>query len=228
MALEKAEFRNTLDGVYGVVIIEPGGKQTAIPLQPGETVWLSEDEQILTANSHKAAADNPFVEREIEHVDGDKRWKDTLPPILELITTPRPIASGRPIGKPAPQTTASGTVSAPAPAQQPAGPAPSSSGLESEDPPEADAGADAEPDGEPEDGEQPEPIADAEGPAGAPVEEVTAGAGPEDPEASGDSSQLESDDEVRGAAVSPDGPAPEGQYGSTEEVATPMAPARKK
>jgi hypothetical protein len=78
----KAEFENQGAGVVGAVTIEPGtGKHSAVPVRPGETIWLSEDEQIATANAPKRDQDNPFV-------NGS----------LVLKTDPKQIANRRPIG----------------------------------------------------------------------------------------------------------------------------------
>lgn len=61
MPQPKTEFRNDSGGITGVVTIEPGGKEVGIPVQPGATVWLSEDEQIATANAPVRDEDNPFI-----------------------------------------------------------------------------------------------------------------------------------------------------------------------
>lgn len=80
--LDKAEFQNTGAGVVGVTTIEPGtGKHKGIAVSPGATVWLSEEEQIATANAPRRDADNPFV-------NGS----------LTLKTEPKQIANRRPIG----------------------------------------------------------------------------------------------------------------------------------
>lgn len=79
--MEKAEFENTGAGVCGAVTIEPGGKQRAVAVKPGDSIWLTEEEQILTANAHRKAEDNPFVNG-----------------TLTLRTKPKDIANRRPIG----------------------------------------------------------------------------------------------------------------------------------
>lgn len=78
----KAEFENTGAGVVGCITIEPGtGKQSGVPVRPGESIWLSEAEQIATANAPKREKDNPFVNGE-----------------LTLKTEPQEIANRRPLG----------------------------------------------------------------------------------------------------------------------------------
>lgn len=60
MAQEKQEFRNATPGTIGVVVIQ-GGKEVALPLVSEATIWLSEDDQIATANAPARDEDNPFV-----------------------------------------------------------------------------------------------------------------------------------------------------------------------
>lgn len=79
--MEKAEFRNDSPGVCGAVLTEPGGKPKGIAIKPGETVWMTEEDQILTANAPRKAEDNPFANG-----------------TLVLVTEPKDIANRRPIG----------------------------------------------------------------------------------------------------------------------------------
>jgi len=81
MAQPKTEFRNDSGGIIGVVTIEPGGKEVGLPLHPDETIWLSEEDQIATANSHQRDEDNPFVNGH-----------------LTKITNPEDVKNRRPIG----------------------------------------------------------------------------------------------------------------------------------
>lgn len=62
--IQKQQFRNNLDGWVGAVVIGPKGDDRGIPVEPLGTVWLSEPEQILTANASRSPADNPFVAQE--------------------------------------------------------------------------------------------------------------------------------------------------------------------
>lgn len=61
--IEKQQFRNTTDGWVGVTVIGPKGEDRGAAVEPGGTVWLSEPEQILTANAPRRPEDNPFVEQ---------------------------------------------------------------------------------------------------------------------------------------------------------------------
>lgn len=54
-------FVNESGGWQGVVTIEPGGTTKAISVAPGHEVWLTKDEQVLTANSTRREEDNPLV-----------------------------------------------------------------------------------------------------------------------------------------------------------------------
>lgn len=81
MATARSEFRNTKDHVMGVVVRGPNDKMAGIALNPGDTVWMDEDEQMATANAPREAGDNPFI-------NGD----------LELVTPATMVANRRPIG----------------------------------------------------------------------------------------------------------------------------------
>lgn len=57
----RTEFKNVSDGVQGAVVLGEDNRPKGIAVKPGETVWLSEAEEVLTANAPKRDADNPFV-----------------------------------------------------------------------------------------------------------------------------------------------------------------------
>lgn len=75
-------FRNDSGGWIGVVTIEPGGDRRAISVPPGHEVWLSEEEQILTANAPRAEADNPLTNGSLTCVTeaGDVKNRRALRP----------------------------------------------------------------------------------------------------------------------------------------------------
>lgn len=75
----KTEFRNDSGGIIGVVTIEPGGKEVGLPLQPDETIWLSEDERIATANAHKRDEDNPFINGHLTKITNAEDVKNRRP-----------------------------------------------------------------------------------------------------------------------------------------------------
>lgn len=60
MAYE-SKFRNTAKGVIGVVKIGLDGKPKGVPVSADDFVWLSEEEQVLTANAPRNDSDNPFT-----------------------------------------------------------------------------------------------------------------------------------------------------------------------
>lgn len=60
MAEQKSQFKNTSGHVIGVVQMSPKGEPAGIPLFPEDTIWLSEQEQALTANAPRHDEDNPF------------------------------------------------------------------------------------------------------------------------------------------------------------------------
>jgi hypothetical protein len=77
------EFRNTTDGFVGVVqFVGPHREPKGVSVDPHGTVWLNEDEQILTANAPRSDDDNPFVNG-----------------TLELVTRGREVRSRRPYGE---------------------------------------------------------------------------------------------------------------------------------
>lgn len=63
MPIQKQQFRNNLDGYVGAVVIGPRGDDRGVAVEPGGSVWLSEEEQVLTANAPRRPEDNPFVEQ---------------------------------------------------------------------------------------------------------------------------------------------------------------------
>ena len=78
----KSEFRNDSPGTCGVIVIE-NGREKALPLGPGQSVFLTQQEQILTANAPREEKDNPFTNG-----------------TLTLITPATEMANRRPIGDP--------------------------------------------------------------------------------------------------------------------------------
>jgi hypothetical protein len=58
---EKDEFVNVSDGWVGVTTLRPNGDQRGIAVEPGGSTFLTEEEQILTANAPRDDKDNPFA-----------------------------------------------------------------------------------------------------------------------------------------------------------------------
>jgi hypothetical protein len=59
--IEKQQFQNQSGGYVGVVVIGVKGEDRGIAVEPDGYVWLSEEEQRLTANAPRRPEDNPFV-----------------------------------------------------------------------------------------------------------------------------------------------------------------------
>jgi hypothetical protein len=72
--IQKQAFRNQSPGWIGAVQIDAKGQDAGCAVEPDGIVWLSEAEQILTANAPKRYEDNPFIEQEMDFgVDEDGR-----------------------------------------------------------------------------------------------------------------------------------------------------------
>jgi len=82
MADERSEFINESAGYVGAVVLQKG-EPTGISVEPGASVWLTEEEQILTANAPTKDEDNPFTNG-----------------TFKLKTAATEIANRRPIGDP--------------------------------------------------------------------------------------------------------------------------------
>lgn len=97
--ISKQQFRNQSGGWIGVVVIGPKGDEKGIPVENDHTVWLSEEEQILTANAPRYAEDNPFVpwkRRVLNDETGQFEEREITP--LVAINEARPVpANYRPI-----------------------------------------------------------------------------------------------------------------------------------
>jgi hypothetical protein len=76
--IEKQQFRNETDGYVGAVVIGPKGEEKGIAVEPGGEVWLSEQEQVLTANAPRSADDNPFVEQSMQRFNPESGENETV------------------------------------------------------------------------------------------------------------------------------------------------------
>jgi len=129
------EFVNTTTGWIGAVQIGPHGQQKGIAVAPGQSVWLTEDEQILTANAPRGDEDNPFLPRRVVEFDEDGKDRTVdAPPMLQLRTRGIEVRNRRPFGADAVTQTP----------EEPEEPEPEE--------PEEETGAPAQPDGEPVEG----------------------------------------------------------------------------
>lgn len=120
--IEKQQFENQSGGWVGAVVIGPKGDETGVAVEPGQTVWLSEAEQILTANAPRLPEDNPFLEKVTKVIDPESgEWVDRRVTPLVPVSRDRYVpANSRPI--PADLNTGAqetGTAQAAATADQP-------------------------------------------------------------------------------------------------------------
>ena len=201
----RSEFRNVSGGYAGVQVKDHTGRMRGVPVAPGATIWLDEDEQVATANAPRKDEDNPFT-------DGT----------FELLTPAAEIVNRRPIGHSEKQQV--NEVGAAAAEGSPGGPQPegvaASSGGDEDSPPgesdepeqPADGGSEDKPEKAPEEMSQAE--RDEQNAKEAAKRAVKDG----QPPASGPQQADET-----GAAVEPAGKAPEGKRMQTEQVGTPEA-----
>lgn len=251
--VEKTQFRNESGGWVGVIVIGPRGDDNGIPVEPGATVWLSEEEQILTANAPRDPEDNPFTPSvvlvtnaetgEIEEVEVTH-----LVAVDEARYVPanvRPIPADIDAAGGSHQAAAAGLaalgdspelVTAPAKdaetrheevaaAGDQAQPVPA--GLTPPVPPRAAEAAQAaqEPPTPPEEA-APAPVGPPP-PAAPPVPPQAPAPDPSFPSVPEEEVAAKSPgpgSEETGAALPPSGPAPEGEFAKAEEVGTPVEP----
>lgn len=97
---EQRKFINPTAGWVGANVFGADGKPTAIAVEPGGEVWLTEEEERMTAEAPRLAADNPFVKEWDEVVETDTFGEPvrtvTRQGVLVLAEEPpRPTASDR-------------------------------------------------------------------------------------------------------------------------------------
>lgn len=97
---EQRKFVNPTPGYVGANIFGPDGKPTSVAVEPGGEVWLTAEEERMTAEAPRSANDNPFVREWEEAVEWDSFNEPTRTVtrhgILALADDPpRPIASDR-------------------------------------------------------------------------------------------------------------------------------------
>jgi hypothetical protein len=96
----KDQFRNDSGGVAGAVVLDGSGPK-AIAVQPGDVVWLSEDEQAYTANAPRREQDNPFINGTFTLISEGQNIKHARP--LRPVTIAETVEIG---SAPAPTTPA--------------------------------------------------------------------------------------------------------------------------
>jgi hypothetical protein len=85
LAIEKKEYQNNTSGWIGVAVLDHDGKPQGVNVEPGGTIWLSEQEAILTARAPKRAEHNPFEERSYLALNSDgQREEIKMRPLTEV------------------------------------------------------------------------------------------------------------------------------------------------
>lgn len=97
---EQRKFINPTPGWIGANVFAPDGKPTAIAVEPGGEIWLTEAEERMTAEAPRSAQDNPFIKAWEEPVDWNEFGEVTRTVMREgtLVLAdepPRPTASSR-------------------------------------------------------------------------------------------------------------------------------------
>lgn len=165
----QSKFRNDSGGVAGAIKLDHKGEAVGVPVYPGDSVWLTEKEQVLTANAPRNESDNPFTNGTF-----------TLEVKSEEATHARPIGDSQAAGEPAPEPEPSDEVEIreeqPAAGEQAAG-------EQAAAPNEGETGAPEPPAGDPPAGQsaQHEEVADVETPPAPPAPEAPAPKAPPAP-----------------------------------------------
>ena len=97
---EQRKFVNPTPGWVGANIFGPDGSPTAIAVEPGGEVWLTEAEERMTAEAPRLAQDNPFIKEWEEPVEWNE-FREVTRTVVRTGTLlladepPRPTASSR-------------------------------------------------------------------------------------------------------------------------------------
>lgn len=84
--VDKKAYRNQTAGWLGVVKLDHLGAQQGHPVEPHGSVYLSDEEAILTARAPREAKDNPFVEQSFMFEDQQGQRVEKMLAPLVLIT----------------------------------------------------------------------------------------------------------------------------------------------
>lgn len=230
--IQKQQFVNNDAGWVGAVVIGPKGDELGVAVEPGGTVWLSEPEQILTANAPRRPEDNPFLPQVRQWLNPDTGTKEDL-----TVTPLAPIDEGRFVpanARPIPSDLAAASAAQAAATGDEPFVLVSSEGTAASREAEVLAQGDTARPGVP-----PSPSIRAQAaaaaaaqatevapdaPAPTPVAEEPAVTPPVVPDEIASQSPGPASEET-GAAVTPTADAPEGEYAAKEEVGTPGAAA---
>lgn len=128
--IEKQQFQNTTDGWIGAVQISVKGEELGVPVEPGGTVWLSEAEQILTANAPRDPAHNPFIAQKMQrrNPETDALEEVEVTPLVPISENRYVPANERPIPSDLPTPVETQQAAAAAAADEPSTPVPAEGG----------------------------------------------------------------------------------------------------
>lgn len=96
---EAAEiFENTTQGYVGAIKVDRRGERRSISVAPGDRVELTEEEQQITAESHRDPKGNPFIPQDykIHDANNGALLEEGRRPPLQKVTDRRPIGSDQP------------------------------------------------------------------------------------------------------------------------------------
>lgn len=215
--VEKQQFKNNSGGHIGVVVIGPDGHERGASVRPDDTVWLSEPEQILTANAPRRAEDNPFIEQVVirRNLETDAEEEVKITPLVPISENRWVPAGDRPIPADLVKVGAQSEAISQDAASSPEPSLPDTGGAAvSRHEQVAAEGASAAP--------QPAP---PQGPPPVPPRAAAAAQAADEPVSEEHAVKVNPDiAEETGAALPPVSDAPVGEYTAQEEVGTPDAP----
>jgi hypothetical protein len=93
---DRDEFQNRTQGWVGCIRLNRKGDETPDVVEPGGRVFLTAEEQTLTAQAHRRREDSPFEPRTITHFDPftHEPTGTFVAPQLELVA-PKPTPARR-------------------------------------------------------------------------------------------------------------------------------------
>jgi hypothetical protein len=224
--IDKQQFRNQTDGWIGAVAIGPKGDDRGVAVEPGGTVWLSEAEQVLTANAPRRPQDNPFIEQTLVRTNQETGSQEeyAIVPLVPVDEDRWVPAQERFVPGMMPDARSGAVAQQAATGDEPELVSAVDLGAHQRHAEVAEAGEDALPNHR----TSPAALApDVPPRAAAAAAAAAASAAPEPTPPIEEEHAVKVDQAVgeeTGAAPAPTGPAPEGEYAMAEEVGTPTAP----
>lgn len=98
--ITKDQFENTTGHWVGVVVISRDGRAKGVNVEPHSRIWLSADEQALTAEAPRLAKDNPLANGKLKLVQEGANLRSTRPTrpdgSVEIQQSPEPVEPQKP------------------------------------------------------------------------------------------------------------------------------------